>query len=386
MMGPMALGSLEGYVVAVTADRRAGEQAELLRRRGAKVLHAPTIATGYLTADDAVQRATRAAIESEPDFLVLVTSIGWRAWLEAAQAWGLDADLLRMARRARVLARGPKATAAAHAAGVDVWRSAVSEELSEVIDILRDVTRAGARVVVQCHGEDDPRLRHALVPLGVEVIEVPVYRWRQPRDRRPARELIRVITEQQVDAVTFTAAPALRNLLRIADEQGLRDRVVEGFNGGVLAACVGPVCEAAAREAGIEAPVAPEVGRLGLLVRVVAEHLGRRAWSFRVGEVEVRLQGRALEVDGSSITLGHRERVILTALLERSGAVVPPRALPGPGGGGHARSVELAVARLRRKLGPAAVALETVRRRGYRLVVTDQSQGSGSETSTAAHL
>src|SRR5690242_6702881 len=42
------LQPLEGYTVGVTADRRASEQAELLRRRGARVLDGPTIATAYL--------------------------------------------------------------------------------------------------------------------------------------------------------------------------------------------------------------------------------------------------------------------------------------------------------------------------------------------------
>ncbi len=39
------------------------------------------------------------------------------------------------------------------------------------------------------------------------------------------------------------------------------------FNGGVLAACVGPVCAEAAREEGIERPVWPEPPRLVAMVR-----------------------------------------------------------------------------------------------------------------------
>ena len=43
---------LEGYCIGITADRRWEEQAELLRRRGATVMHGPSIRTLPMGADD----------------------------------------------------------------------------------------------------------------------------------------------------------------------------------------------------------------------------------------------------------------------------------------------------------------------------------------------
>src|SRR6266540_3591533 len=62
-VGWVPLQPLEGYTVGVTADRRASEQAELLRRRGARVLDAPTIATAYLGSDERLRGATTALVE-----------------------------------------------------------------------------------------------------------------------------------------------------------------------------------------------------------------------------------------------------------------------------------------------------------------------------------
>ena len=42
----------------------------------------------------------------------MTTGIGIRAWIEAAQSWGLDHALLDALSGARVVARGPKAAAA----------------------------------------------------------------------------------------------------------------------------------------------------------------------------------------------------------------------------------------------------------------------------------
>ena len=57
------LGPLEGFVVGITADRRWEEQAELLRRRGATVVHGPCMDTQYLADDDDLRRATVDVIE-----------------------------------------------------------------------------------------------------------------------------------------------------------------------------------------------------------------------------------------------------------------------------------------------------------------------------------
>src|SRR5690349_3080454 len=93
-MDRVPLQPLEGYTVGITADRRAAEQAELLRRRGARVLDGPTIATAYLGSDERLRRATEQVIAAPPDVLVITTGIGIRAWIAAAQSWGLDHALL----------------------------------------------------------------------------------------------------------------------------------------------------------------------------------------------------------------------------------------------------------------------------------------------------
>ena len=105
-MDEVPLEPLEGYTVGVTADRRASEQCELLRRRGARVLDAPTIATAYLGSDARLRRSTEQVIAAPPDVLVITTGIGIRAWIEAAQSWGLDLALLDALAGARVLSRG----------------------------------------------------------------------------------------------------------------------------------------------------------------------------------------------------------------------------------------------------------------------------------------
>src|SRR5687768_15412678 len=167
----MSLGALQGFVVGITADRRWTEQAELFQRRGASVLHGPTIKTEYLAGDEALRAATGAVLARRPDYLVATTGIGVRAWFEAAQAWGLADRLLDALAETRVIARGPKAAAAVHTAGLPVWDSPSSERLDDVMTRLQAEPLAGRTVAFQHYGERNGDAVDALVDDGADVIE-----------------------------------------------------------------------------------------------------------------------------------------------------------------------------------------------------------------------
>src|SRR3954467_9408828 len=98
---------LRGYTVAVTAARRSEELGALLDRRGARVVHAPAIRIVPLADDAELVAATREVLAAPVDLVVATTGVGFRGWLEAAEAW--DLPLREHLQHARVLARGPKA-------------------------------------------------------------------------------------------------------------------------------------------------------------------------------------------------------------------------------------------------------------------------------------
>lgn len=371
ILGRVSDGPLDGFVVGVTADRRASEQAELLRRRGAQVVLGPSIETAYLASDDALRVATRLLIDDPPAYLAATTGIGMRAWFEAAQVWGLGDPLLDALGPTRIVARGPKAAGAVQAAGLAVWRSAANEQMDQLLAHLLAEPLAGVRVAVQLYGMPAPEVTGALAGAGAEVLEVPVYRWRAPDDRVPAGRLIQATVEGRIHAVTFTAAPAVTNLFALAAGAGMDAALRDAFNGrGVVAACVGPVCARGASSAGILAPLVPPVGRLGLMVRVLVERLAGERRTIPMAGVDVVLQGLMAVVGEERVRLNSRERALLDALATRPGTVVSRPALVRemwPSNGAAPHAVEVAVARLRPRLGAAGAGLVAVPGRGYRL-------------------
>ncbi|MGY1664125.1 uroporphyrinogen-III synthase [Geodermatophilus sp. SYSU D00705] len=365
---PGELLPLAGYTVAVTAARRREELGALLARRGARVVYAPAIRIVPLADDAQLVAATRQVLERPVDLVVATTGVGFRGWLEAADAW--DLPLVEHLRGSRVLARGPKARGAIRGGGlVDAW-SPASESSAEVLEHLLSGAEgplAGRRVAVQLHGDPLPDFVDALRATGAEVLTVPVYRWVLPEDVGPVRRLVGTIVARGVDAVTFTSAPAAAGLLSVAEELGQRAEVVAALTGGVLPIAVGPVTAGPLDAAGIPS-LQPERSRLGALAREVVARLPERDPVLRVGGHQLQVRGHGAVVDGRLVELAPGPMAVLRALAARPGAVQSrPELVQGLPGGGDGHAVEMAVTRLRAALGAPLV--ETVVKRGYRLKV-----------------
>ncbi|WP_222263402.1 uroporphyrinogen-III synthase [Modestobacter marinus] len=359
---------LAGYTVAVTAARRREELGALLDRRGARVVYAPAIRIVPLSDDAELVAATKAVLAEPVDLVVATTGVGFRGWLEAADAW--DLPLREHLQTARVLARGPKARGAIRGGGlVDAW-SPPSESSAEVLEHLLSGAEgrlAGRRIAVQLHGDPVPELVAGLQRAGADVLTVPVYRWVLPEDTAPLRRLVATIATRGVDAVTFTSAPAAASLLQMADEEGVLPGVLAAFADAVLPVAVGPVTAGPLEAAGLRT-VQPDRARLGALARSVVAELPARHPVLASGGHTLQVRGHAVVLDGRMVELPPGSMAVLRALARRPGVVVSrPELLTELSGGGDAHAVEMAVTRLRAALGAPLV--ETVVKRGYRLAV-----------------
>ncbi|GAA3937236.1 uroporphyrinogen-III synthase [Actinomadura viridis] len=373
---------LAGFAVGVTAARRHEELATLLERRGARVVNAPAIRLIPLSDDAELLHATQECIQSPLDHVVVTTGIGFRAWLETADGWGLRDGLIERLSQVDILARGPKSRGAIRQAGLQERWSPDSESCAEVLKHLLEKDLAGARVAVQLYGEELPEFSDALRAAGAEVIEIPVYRWSRTDDSTPLRRLVGQAVAGTVDAITFTSSPAVAATLAVAAEDGLEEPLIEALRTHVVAACVGPVTAQALVERGVPT-VQPERARIGALVRALVSDLPRRrSRLLEVRGIALELRGHAVVLDGQLRPIAPAPMAILRALARRPGHVVsraelcgvlPSRLIVGgtpwsrdgrPQADEHA--VEMAVARLRRGLGRSGI-VETVVKRGYRL-------------------
>ena len=268
---------LNGWRVGVTADRRATQQVEVLRRRGAEVVTGCTMRTLDLSHDPRLLEASQALIDHPPNTTIIQTGMGLTMWLEAMDAVGVGSELRSSLAGAEILTRGPKATSAARKAGFEVEWSAPDEQLAQVVKYLASTGGRG-RVALQIDGTDEETLVKPLAPLCKEVVVVPVYRWAWPLEVGPAEILIDAICSGSVDAVTFTTRQAAVHLVEIADYRGRRDELLAALDGvRVVPVSVGPVCSSAMTNLGMAGIVEPKRARMVAMVDALCAEANRRS-------------------------------------------------------------------------------------------------------------
>lgn len=263
---------LEGRVFVATADRRREELASALERRGAVVHQAPALSTVSPRNDQDLVRATEALIAGPPEIVVVTTGIGFRSWLEVADAAGLGGGLMACLQGARLIARGAKARGAIQQAGLTPAWVAESETAAEIRDYLLAEGVRGSRIAVQHHGNGSDGLDEAFRAAGAEVQGLVVYRWGPPSDPQVHEEWVRRTAGGECDAVLFTSAPVAHAWLATVVEQEVHDAIrARAARGELLLAGVGPVTAAPLEDFGL--PVMyPDRWRLGALIREIVRH------------------------------------------------------------------------------------------------------------------
>ncbi len=262
---------LAGWRVGVTADRRADQQVQALRRRGADVVHGCTMRTLNLSDDARLLEVSRALIDQPPDTLVLQTGMGLTMWLDAMDGLGLGDRVREALGGCEVLARGPKAVSAARRAGLEVAWSAPDELFAQIVDHVA-ATGGRNRLFLQVDGTDEEALAAPLSDTCGEVVVVPIYRWALPVDVGPAEALVGAVCDGGLDAVTFTTRQAAVHLVQIAETRGRRGDLLAAMDGvRVVPVSVGPICSEAMRSLGMTGLVEPERARLVPMLDALAD-------------------------------------------------------------------------------------------------------------------
>lgn len=345
----------------------------MLERLGAEVVLAPVVEAVPVAGFEALEALSEEVVSDPPAVMVLTSAGGVEAWLGAAEDLGRDQALRRTLAAARVLALGSATATAATSSGVGVDEVLADADGTGPSSAAVVGDLAGQRVAVQVEGGHPQPLVGGLRQQGAAVVEVAVPVAGIPEDREPALRLLQDLTRGRVEALTFTAPSEVRNLVALADGAGLHGEVVVALSEEVAVVCMNRACERAAASLGLVDVVRPERPRMGAMVVALVGHLQERIRHVKLGRVDLSLRGALAVVDGEEVWLAERERALLAALARRPGTVVAKDELLRrvwrsdgiDGADGH--TVEVAVARLRRRLGPAGAALESVPRRGYRL-------------------
>ena len=374
---------LHSLRVAITADRKGAELAASLERLGAAVTWGSTLTAVPPEKDTLLEVETRAILSSSPSWMAVSTASGLRAWLHAAESYGLRQDIETLFQRTRTVARGSKSHGALRALGVEPDFVSPKETMDDICSWLRERLGRGDVLAAQVHGGEVIGTLDALRPRVSSVLTVAPYRWVLPDDLGPVRIVVQRIVAGEIDVLAETSAPSVRNLFALADGMGARSALLRVLRGGVCVAAVGSVTARAFEEVGVAVDVMPTRPRTAALLRSIAHWAATRDRSGHptsAGEIgseaasslviELVPGASAARIGSNVVRLGPKEFAVLAALVRRPGVVLRPEDLALQAWGHRvpddATQVRHQVARIRRKLGDQASSLQTVRNVGYR--------------------
>jgi uroporphyrinogen-III synthase len=371
-LGPV----LAGTRILVTAQRRASDLSLALGRRGAEVVVAASLGVESHIDEDTLLAQTRQMIATGTDIVVVTTGIGFRGWLDTAEAAGLGHALVDALQSVRLVARGPKARGALQAAGLTPDWVAESETSAEIADFLVTEGVGGLSIAVQHHGAGDDGLERRLAAAGGRPFGLVVYRWGPPPDPEAVARSVRDTAAGAYDSVVFTSAPGASAWLTAVRAAGVEDDL-RGLEkeGRLVLAAVGHVTADPLRGAGFD-PLLPDRARLGALVRSLVMHLGDASVSIPTAAGALRVRATSATLDHEVLPVSPSGLAIVRLLAAEPGVVRSREELLAvlPGDSGDPHSAEVAVARLREAIGRPLV--QTVVKRGYRLAVSDAPNGA----------
>ncbi len=264
--------NFNGLSVASFESRRATEMERMIEKAGGKPFVSPSMQEVALDDNrEAVEFAQR-VLTGELEIIIFMTGVGFRYLLTAIEKQ-LDQDrFLKMLSDSVTIARGPKPVAAMREFGIkakhkvpapNTWR-----EILRTID--HDIPISGLDVAVIEYGVPNRSLIAGLEARGARVTNVPIYRWDLPEDRQPLEANAQRLANQELDVTLWTSANQVRNLLTLADELNIRDKVIAGLRSAVVAS-IGPTTSEALRAHDIPVDLEPSQGKMGHLVKETAE-------------------------------------------------------------------------------------------------------------------
>jgi uroporphyrinogen-III synthase len=329
------------------------------------VLHAPALMIAPNDHDDSLIIETRRLIAAQPEVVLVTTGYGMRRWFEVADVAGLGAELTATLEAARIFARGPKAHGAVRAAGLLDAQTSDLDTTASLVDTVIAAGLSDRRVAVQLHGYTDEVALSRLAEISDRVMTVTPYRWVQPHPPDRLTRLIKAACQRQLEALTFTSAPAAAATLEAAEALDVRLEFVRALSDYVASAAVGPVTAEPLRDAGID-PVVPDRHRLGALVRLVSEQLTERhIQRFQRDGVIIELRGRQVSVNDRRISLGPNSLALLVALASSNSVLSRQELIACLPDNPDEHALHMAMSRLRRALEVPGL-ITTIMKRGYR--------------------
>ena len=263
--------SFNGLRVTAFESRRASEIEKLILYHGGVPRVAPSMREIPFAEATEVFKFAEKLFDGKYDIVILMTGVGTRALANAVSTKYPLEKLIEALENTTIVVRGPKPVAALKELGLkpDITVPEPNTWHDVLTTLDNELEIRGKNIAVQEYGISNEEFIKALKQRGAYVTPVPVYKWELPEDTKPLRDAIRSITEKKEDISLFTSSQQIYHLFKVASEEGLEERLKEGFK-DVAIGSIGPTTTEALARFGLAADYEPDSPKMGNLIREMA--------------------------------------------------------------------------------------------------------------------
>lgn len=260
--------------VIVLESRQAEIMCSAVEKRGGIAISAPSVQELPLTENPEAFAFAEKLLAGQIDAVIFMTGVGTRHLMNVLGEKYSTEEIVKALQNTTNVARGPKPTVVLKEFKIPItitipepntWR-----EILETLDTSeKGIALKDSTIAIQEYGVSNETLVQGLKTRGAKIVQVPVYRWALPNDRAPLQNAVQKIVNGEVDFVMVTSAVQIRHLFKVAAEEGLEEKLREGFKNVVLGS-IGPTATDTLHEYNLQVDFEPSRPKMGHFVSELA--------------------------------------------------------------------------------------------------------------------
>jgi uroporphyrinogen-III synthase len=238
-------------------------------------------------------------VKQEADYVIFMTGPGVFSLITLASMRGMEEALLASLRKTTIVARSTKPQMILRKFGIKVDLMPQESTLKGILDLLKNRDLTGKTIAILWHGEEQSKkIKEDLYKAGISnIIEASSYRYSFETqedgasilrsmgfqflapDENNVVKLIEDVICGDIDAITFTSPPSVRDLFKIANIHHMNSSLKDSLNKNVIVAAVGPSTREALEENGCYVDVMPQIFKMGPMVKSLCDYIDREGIS-----------------------------------------------------------------------------------------------------------
>jgi uroporphyrinogen-III synthase len=268
---------------------------------GGKPYIAPTVGieANLDKPNEAIVEFINSIVKQEAEYVIFMTGPGVFSLIELSKSIGMQEKLLESLRKVTIVARSIKPQMILRSFGIKVNLMPKESTLKGVLDLLKDRDITGKVIAILWHGnEQSTKIKEELYKAGaLNIIEASsyVYSFETHKDGAsilrsmgfqflaPGEDnvvkLIENVISGNIDAITFTSPPSVRDLFKIASIHHVDSSLKDSLNENVIVAAVGPSTREALEENGCYVDVMPQIFKMGPMIKSLCDYIDREGTS-----------------------------------------------------------------------------------------------------------